>query len=68
LLTDLQHEHRDVIISSLHCHLDHDHCLEVLAVRGKSAPIKKLADELIGAKGVKHGKLTITSTGYDLPA
>jgi len=68
LLTDLQHEHRDVIISALHCHLDHDNCLEVLAVRGKAADIKKLADELIAAKGVKHGKLTITTTGKDLPA
>jgi CopG family nickel-responsive transcriptional regulator len=68
LLTDLQHEHRNVIISALHCHLDHDNCLEVLAVRGKAIDIKKLADELIAAKGVKHGKLTITSTGKDLPA
>jgi len=67
LLTDLQHKHREVIISTLHCHLDHDNCLEVLAVRGKAAAIKKLADELIAAKGVKHGKLTITSTGKDLP-
>jgi CopG family transcriptional regulator, nickel-responsive regulator len=67
LLTDLQHEHREVIISALHCHLDHDNCLEVLAVRGKAADIKKLADELIAAKGVKHGKLTITTTGKDLP-
>ncbi len=67
LLTDLQHEHRDVIISALHCHLDHDNCLEVLAVRGKASKIKKLADELIAAKGVKHGKLTITTTGKDLP-
>ena len=68
LLSDLQHEHREVIISALHCHLDHDNCLEVLAVRGKASEIKKLADELIAAKGVKHGKLTITSTGKDLPA
>ena len=67
LLTDLQHEHRQVIIAALHCHLDHDNCLEVLAVRGRAAGIKKLADELIAAKGVKHGKLTITSTGKDLP-
>jgi CopG family transcriptional regulator, nickel-responsive regulator len=67
LLTDLQHDHRDVIISSLHCHLDHDNCLELLAVRGQAAAIKKLADELIAAKGVKHGKLTITTTGRDLP-
>jgi len=67
LLTDLQHEHRAVIISSLHCHLDHDNCLEVLAVRGQAVAIKQLADEMIAAKGVKHGKLTITSTGQDFP-
>ncbi len=68
MLTDKQHEHRNVIISSLHVHLDRDNCLEVLAVRGRAAQIKKLADELIAAKGVKHGKLTITTTGKDLPA
>lgn len=68
MLTDMQHEHRSVIISSLHVHLDRDNCLEVLAVRGRAAQIKKLADELIAAKGVKHGKLTITTTGKDLPA
>jgi CopG family nickel-responsive transcriptional regulator len=68
LLTDLQHDHRAVIVSSLHAHLDRDNCLEILAVRGRAGKIKKLADELIAAKGVKHGKLTITSTGKDLPA
>ena len=68
LLTDLQHAHRNVIVSSMHVHLDHDHCLELLAVWGKASEIKKLADELIAAKGVKHGKLTITSTGKDLPS
>ena len=67
LLTDLQHDNREIIISALHCHLDHDNCLEVLAVRGKAIDVKRLADELIAAKGVKHGKLTITGTGKDLP-
>ena len=67
-LTDIQHDHHEGIISTLHVHLDHDNCLEVLAVRGKAGTIKKIADELIAAKGVKHGKLTITSTGKDLPA
>jgi CopG family nickel-responsive transcriptional regulator len=65
-LTDLQHDHLDVIISTLHVHLDHDHCLEVIVVRGKSAVITKLADRLIAAKGVKHGRLTITTPGKDL--
>ena len=67
LLTDLQHEHREVVISVLHCHLDHDNCLEVLAVRGHAPSIKKLADAMIAAKGVKHGQLTITTTGENLP-
>jgi CopG family transcriptional regulator, nickel-responsive regulator len=68
LLTDLQHDHRDTILATLHVHLDHDNCLELIAVRGRAGAIKHLADEMIAAKGVKHGKLTITSTGKDLPA
>lgn len=67
-LTDIQHDHHEVIIATLHVHLDHHNCLEILAVRGKAALIKRIADELIAAKGVKHGKLTVTSTGKNLPA
>jgi CopG family nickel-responsive transcriptional regulator len=68
LLTSLQHEHGgDVILSTVHVHLDHDHCLEVLLVRGESCRVRSLADALITAKGVMHGKLTVTSTRKDLP-
>ncbi len=67
-LTDIQHDHHDVILSTVHVHLDHDNCLEVLLVLGKATVIKKIADELISAKGVKHGKLTVTTTGKDLPS
>lgn len=67
-LTDIQHDHHQVIVSTLHAHLDHDNCLEVLVVRGRAGVIKRIADELIAAKGVKHGKLTVTSAGRDLPA
>lgn len=66
-LTSIQHDHHEVILSTVHVHLDHDNCLEVLIVRGQSGVIKKIADELIAAKGVKHGKLTVTTTGKDLP-
>jgi CopG family nickel-responsive transcriptional regulator len=66
-LTDIQHDHHDVILSTVHVHLDHHNCLEVLIVRGKAGLIKRIADELIAAKGVKHGKLTVTTTGKDLP-
>ena len=67
-LTDIQHDHHEVIISAVHVHLDHHNCLEVLIVKGKAALIKKIADELIAAKGVKHGQLTVTTTGKDLPS
>jgi CopG family nickel-responsive transcriptional regulator len=62
-LTSIQHDHHHAILSTLHVHLDHDHCLEVLVVRGKSAEVRKVADTLISTKGVKHGRLTITTTG-----
>jgi len=66
-LTDIQHDHHDVILSTVHVHLDHHNCLEVLLVKGKARLIRGIADALIAAKGVKHGKLTVTTTGRDLP-
>lgn len=65
-LTDIQHRSHRLVLSAMHVHLDHDHCVEVLVVRGKGADIKKVADALIGTKGVKHGKLTMTTTGRGL--
>ena len=65
-LTDIQHDHHDAIVSTLHVHLDHHNCLEVLVVRGRAALVKKIADGLISAKGVKHGKLTVTTTGHEM--
>jgi CopG family transcriptional regulator, nickel-responsive regulator len=60
-LMDLQHDHHDLIVSTTHVHLDHDTCLEVVAVRGISGRVQKLADLLIGAKGVQHGRLVMSS-------
>jgi CopG family nickel-responsive transcriptional regulator len=65
-LTGIQHDHHHSILSTLHIHLDHDNCLEVLVVRGKAADVRRVADVLISTKGVKHGRLTITSAGADL--
>lgn len=62
-LTEMQHESFHHVLSTLHVHLDHDHCLEVLVLRGKAGAVQKLADALISTKGVKHGKLTLTATG-----
>jgi CopG family nickel-responsive transcriptional regulator len=65
-LTDIQHDYHKSILSTLHVHLDHDHCLEVIVVRGISANVRKVADALISTKGVKHGRLTITTSGTEL--
>jgi CopG family nickel-responsive transcriptional regulator len=65
-LTEMQHDMHDLIHSTLHVHLDHHNCLEVLVLRGGVAQIKGLAQRLISTKGVKHGKLSLTTTGQDL--
>ena len=65
-LTEHQHSHHRNIISALHVHLDKHHCLEVVVIKGKAGEIRRLADELIGTKGVKHGKLMTSTTGEGL--
>src|SRR5271169_17351 len=60
-LTDIQHEHHEIIISTLHAHLDHESCLEVVILRGKSRDVQRLADRLSSTKGVQHGRLVMSS-------
>lgn len=60
-LTSLQHAYHNLIITTTHVHLDHDTCLEVVVVKGESLRIQKLADLLIGTKGVQHGRLVMSS-------
>ncbi len=65
-LTEHQHSHHEEIVSTLHIHLDTHHCLEVVVLRGVAHDIKRIADGLIGTKGVKHGKFVATTTGDGL--
>jgi CopG family nickel-responsive transcriptional regulator len=65
-LTDIQHESYHHVLSTLHVHLDHDNCLEILVLKGKAAAVQKMADTLISTRGVKHGRLTITTSGAGL--
>ncbi len=65
-LTAAQHDAAPLIVSSLHIHLDRHRCLEILVVKGNAAKVRALGDRLIGARGVKHGKLTMTTTGKEL--
>ena len=61
-LDQIQHAHLDEVISVMHVHLDHGNCLETLAVRGRSDSVHALADQLLGTKGVRHGKLVCVAT------
>lgn len=65
-LTHIQHDFQGHILAGMHVHLDHNHCLEVLVVKGKGSQIRTVADALVSVKGVKHGKLTMTTTGKGL--
>lgn len=65
-LTEIQHDAHHVIQSSLHVHLDHQNCLEVIILKGDADIIKELGQKLISTKGVKHGNLALTTTGKDL--
>ncbi|HOI08776.1 MAG TPA: nickel-responsive transcriptional regulator NikR [Deltaproteobacteria bacterium] len=65
-LTDVQHNHQEIIISSQHIHLDHHNCLEIVAVKGRATEVQRLAHALQSVKGVRHGTLSMTSTGKSL--
>lgn len=61
--TDIQHEFHDLILSVQHVHLDHNNCLETIAVKGKSSQLKLLSNQLIALKGIKHGRLVMSAAG-----
>lgn len=65
-LMDIQHDFGGVIISAQHIHLDHDNCLEIIAVKGRPEEAQKLSDSLRSVNGVKHGTLSMATTGKDI--
>ncbi|HUX02910.1 MAG: nickel-responsive transcriptional regulator NikR [Phycisphaerae bacterium] len=64
-LVNLQHDQHTMVHSTMHVHLSHKMCLEVIVLRGRPQEVQRLADRLIAARGVKHGRLVATS-GEDL--
>ncbi len=62
-----QHESEAEVVTSMHVHLDHHNCLEVILAKGEGKVVRRFADSLIGTRGVKHGRLTLTTTGVNLP-
>ncbi|MDD5116797.1 MAG: nickel-responsive transcriptional regulator NikR [Candidatus Omnitrophica bacterium] len=65
-LMDIQHDFGKLIVSSQHIHLDCDNCLEIIAVKGSPRLVQRLADSLKSVKGVKHGSLSMSTTGRDI--
>jgi CopG family nickel-responsive transcriptional regulator len=61
-LLQLQHRHNDRVVSTMHVHLDHDHCLEVIILRGRATALQEMAAELRGLKGIRKGQLVLAST------
>lgn len=58
-LTEQQHHAHDLVVSTLHVHLDHDHCLETVVLRGATEEVRRFADRLTAERGVRHGQLNL---------
>ena len=65
-LMAIQHDDHDSIVATLHVHLDHHNCLEVLVLKGPAERISGMAKKLLSVRGVKHGAFSHTTTGQDL--
>ena len=60
-ITGLQHEHHALTVATMHAHLDHDHCLETVILRGETRDVQQFADLLCAERGVHHGKVNLIS-------
>lgn len=65
-LINIQHHSHGEVLATTHVHLDHDNCLEVVIMKGRGSVLRQIADQMLSLRGVKHGKLVITTTGKDL--
>ena len=64
-LTNLQHQHHDLVLSTMHVHLDHDDCLETLMLRGATAEVSTFANALMAEPQVRHGQLNLVPVDLD---
>lgn len=65
-IIEAQHHAASTVLAATHVHLDHHNCLEVVIMRGQGSELKRLADRIVSLRGVKHGKLVLTTTGENL--
>jgi len=65
-LMDVQHSYHDLIVSSQHVHLDHNHCIEIVMVRGSAKKVISLFHEMKSIKGIKHIDIIKSTIGDKL--
>jgi CopG family nickel-responsive transcriptional regulator len=70
-IMESQHRHHDLVVSTMHVHLDHDHCLETVVLRGAAGVVREYAQSVQAERGVRHGLLNLvrvepTSAHYRL--
>ena len=65
-ITDIQHDFQKMIISTQHIHLDHNNCLEIVAIKGSSLMAQQLTDNIKAIKGVRHVTLSMSTTGKEI--
>jgi CopG family nickel-responsive transcriptional regulator len=58
-LTKSFHDHHDLSLAAMHVHLDHDSCMEVTVLKGRTHEVQHLADHVIAERGVRHGRLVM---------
>jgi CopG family nickel-responsive transcriptional regulator len=67
-LTELQHELGEQVRATLHVHINHDLCLEVIVIRGRSDLLQGIADRILALRGVKQGGIEIVAGIEEVPA
>jgi CopG family transcriptional regulator, nickel-responsive regulator len=58
-MIDIQHAHAENVVSTMHVHLSHDLCMELIALRGPAESLQDLAAELSGLKGIHQAQLVV---------
>jgi CopG family transcriptional regulator, nickel-responsive regulator len=58
-LLELSHAHHDLAVSTLHAHLDHEHCIESVILKGPVQAVRKFANSVVAERGVRHGQLNL---------
>lgn len=66
-LTALQHDHHDLTVAAMHSHLDHEHCLESVILRGPTSAVRRFTDAMIAERGVHHGQVNLIGMTVDAP-